>query len=153
MEQLLNEAQKSNLIPELVESTKQFGITSQDASKFLNTADVAAENVDTLVHQLRAEVARAKPTIENLNRATAEAADAAAHINNLAGAIDNPETVSDLKQTVTNARELTARIDQVGGDIEQLTDDPRFMQGLRSVMIGLGTLFEEVYPAQTGGSK
>ena len=54
---------------------------------------------------------------------------------------------------MTNARELTARIDQVGGDIEQLTDDPRFMKGLRSVMIGLGTLFEEVYPAQTGGSK
>ena len=153
LEQLLNEAQKSNLIPALVESTKQFGITSQDASKFLNTADVAAENVDTLVHQLRAEVARAKPTIENLNRATAEAADAAAHINNLAGAIDNPETVSDLKQTVTNARDLTARIDSVGGDIEQLTDVPRFMKSLRSVMIGLGTLFEEVYPAQTGGSK
>ena len=153
LEQLLNEAQKSNLIPALVESTKQFGITSQDASKFLNTADVAAENVDTLVHQLRAEVARAKPTIENLNRATAEAADAAAHINNLAGAIDNPETVSDLRQTVTNARDLTARIDSVGGDIEQLTDDPRFMKSLRSVMIGLGTLFEEVYPAQTGGSK
>ena len=153
LEQLLNEAQKSNLIPALVESTKQFGITSQDASKFLNTADVAAENVDTLVHQLRAEVARAKPTIENLNRATAEAADAAAHINNLAGAIDNPETVSDLKQTVTNARDLTARIDSVGGDIEQLTDDPRFMKSLRSVMIGLGTLFEEVYPAETGGSK
>ena len=153
LEQLLNEAQKANLIPELVASTKQFGITSQDASKFLNTADLAAENVDELVHQLRAEVARAKPTIENLNRATAEAADAAAHINNLAGAIDNPETVSDLKQTVTNARDLTARIDQVGGDIEQLTDDPRFMKGLRSLMIGLGTLFEEVYPAQTGGSK
>ena len=153
LEQLLNEAQKSNLIPALVESTKQFGITSQDASKFLDTADVAAENVDTLVSQLRAEVARAKPTIQNLNRATAEAAQAAAHINNLAGAIDNPETVSDLKQTVTNARELTARIDQVGGDIEQLTDDPRFMQGLRSVMIGLGTLFEEVYPAQTNSSQ
>ena len=153
LEKLLNEAQKSNLIPELVESTKQFGITSQDASKFLNTADLAAENVDTLVHQLRAEVARAMPTIENLNRATAEAADAAAHINNLAGAIDNPETVSDLKQTVTNARDLTARIDSVGGDIEQLTNDPRFMKSLRSVMIGLGTLFEEVYPAQTGGSK
>ena len=153
LEQLLDEAKKSNLIPTLVESTKQFGITSQDASKFLDTADVAAENVDTLVSQLRAEVARAKPTIQNLNRATAEAAQAAAHINNLAGAIDNPETVSDLKQTVTNARELTARIDQVGGDIEQLTDDPRFMQGLRSVMIGLGTLFEEVYPAQTNSSQ
>ena len=58
----------------------------------------------------------------------------------------------DLKQTVTNARKLTARIDAVGGDIEQLTDDRQFMQGLRSVMIGLGAFFDEVYPAKTGTS-
>ena len=37
--------------------------------------------------------------------------------------------------------------------IQQLTDDPRFMQGVRSVMIGLGALFDEVYPAQTGTSQ
>jgi len=152
LEQLLDQAQKSNLIPQLVESTKQFGTTSEDASKFLDTADVAAQNVDALVQQLRAEVSRAQPTIDNLNRATAEAAAAAASINNLAKAFDNPETVSDLKQTVTNAKQLTARIDAVGGDIEQLTDDRQFMQGLRSVMIGLGAFFDEVYPAKTGTS-
>ena len=152
LEKLLDQAQKSNLIPQLVESTKQFGTTSEDASKFLDTADVAAQNVDALVQQLRAEVSRAQPTIDNLNRATAEAAAAAASINNLAKAFDNPETVSDLKQTVTNARKLTARIDAVGGDIEQLTDDRQFMQGLRSVMIGLGAFFDEVYPAKTGTS-
>ena len=152
LEQLLDQAQKADLIPELVKSTKQFGTTSQDASRFLDTADVAAQNVDALVQQLREEVARAKPTIDNLNRATAEAASAAASINNLAKAFDNPETVSDLKQTVTNARDLTARIDAVGGDIEQLTKDPQFMQGLRSVMIGLGAFFDEVYPARTGTS-
>ncbi|QNI84156.1 ABC-type transport system/ periplasmic component [Synechococcus sp. PROS-7-1] len=152
LEQLLDQAQKSNLIPQLVESTKQFGTTSEDASKFLDTADVAAQNVDALVQQLRAEVSRAQPTIDNLNRATAEAASAAASINNLAKAFDNPETVGDLKQTVTNARKLTARIDAVGGDIEQLTDDRQFMQGLRSVMIGLGAFFDEVYPAKTGTS-
>ena len=152
LEQLLDQAQKSDLIPELVKSTKQFGTTSQDASRFLDTADVAAQNVDALVQQLRDEVARAQPTIDNLNRATAEAASAAASINNLAKAFDNPETVSDLKQTVTNARDLTARIDAVGGDIEQLTEDRQFMQGLRSVMIGLGAFFDEVYPARTGTS-
>ena len=152
LEQLLDQAQKADLIPELVKSTKQFGATSQDASRFLDTADVAAQNVDALVQQLRDEVARAQPTIDNLNRATAEAASAAASINNLAKAFDNPETVSDLKQTVINARDLTARIDAVGGDIEQLTEDRQFMQGLRSVMIGLGAFFDEVYPARTGTS-
>ena len=153
LEQLLSEAERSNLIPALVESTKQFGITSQDASKFLNTADEAAENVDALVRQLRDELARARPTVDNLNRATAEAAAAAANINSLAEAFNNPETVSDLQQTVSNARDLTARLDSVGGDIEQLTDDQRFMNGLRNVMIGLGAFFEEVYPAETGTSK
>ena len=153
LEQLLDQAQKSNLIPELVKSTKEFGTTSQEASKFLATADVAAQNVDALVQQLRDEVSRAQPTIDNLNRASAEAASAAASINNLAKAFDNPETVSDLKQTVTNAKQLTARIDAVGGDIEQLTDDRQFMQGLRSVMIGLGAFFDEVYPAKTGTSE
>ena len=153
LEQLLDQAQKADLIPELVKSTKQFGTTSQDASRFLDTADVAAQNVDALVQQLRDEVARAQPTIDNLNKATAEAASAAASINNLAKAFDNPETVSDLKQTVTNARDLTARIDAVGGDIEQLTEDRQFMQGLRSVMIGLGAFFDEVYPAKTGTSE
>ena len=152
LEQLLDQAQKADLIPELVKSTKQFGTTSQDASRFLDTADVAAQNVDALVQQLRDEVARAQPTIDNLNKATAEPASAAASINNLAKAFDNPETVSDLKQTVTNARDLTARIDAVGGDIEQLTEDRQFMQGLRSVMIGLGAFFDEVYPARTGTS-
>lgn len=152
LEQLLSEAEKANLIPALVESTKQFGITSQDASTFLNTADEAAENVDALVQELRDELARAQPTVDNLNRATAEAAAAAANINALAAAFNNPETVGDLKQTVTNARDLTARLDSVGGDIEQLTDDQRFMTGLRNVMIGLGAFFEEVYPAQTGSS-
>ena len=152
LEQLLDQAQKSDLIPELVKSTKEFGATSQEASRFLDTADVAAQNVDALVQQLRAEVARAQPTIDNLNRATAEAASAAASINNLVKAFDNPDTVGDLKQTVTNAKQLTARIDAVGGDIEQLTDDRQFMQGLRSVMIGLGAFFDEVYPAKTGTS-
>lgn len=152
LEQLLSEAQNANLIPALVESTKQFGITSQDASTFLNTADEAAGNVDALVQELREELARAQPTVDNLNRATAEAAAAAANINALAEAFNNPQTVGDLKQTVTNARDLTARLDSVSGDIEQLTDDQRFMTGLRNVMIGLGAFFEEVYPAKTGPS-
>ena len=35
------------------------------------------------------------------------------------------------------------------GDIEKLTSDKRFMDGLRSVAIGLGAFFDEVYPEKT----
>jgi phospholipid/cholesterol/gamma-HCH transport system substrate-binding protein len=91
-------------------------------------------------------VAKVQPTITNLNASTA-------NIRNITRALDNPKTISELKQTVANAEKLTARWDQVGGDVEKLTADPQFMDGLRSVSIGLGKFFDELYPAQTGRSK
>ena len=87
--------------------------------------------------------------ITNLNRATEEAARAATHISNISAAFDNPQTISDLKQTLVHARGLTERFEAVSGDVESLTSDPRFMQGVRDVAIGLGAFFQELYPAQT----
>jgi phospholipid/cholesterol/gamma-HCH transport system substrate-binding protein len=64
-------------------------------------------------------------------------------------AFDNPTTITDLKQTVSKARSLTATFDEVGGDVEKLTEDPQFMAAVRSVTIGLGQFFHELYPART----
>jgi phospholipid/cholesterol/gamma-HCH transport system substrate-binding protein len=81
------------------------------------------------------------PVLRNLQAATA-------HANNIVASLDNPETLSSLRQTAANAAELTAKLDAVGGDVETLTSDPAFMDGLRNVTIGLGALFSEVYPAK-----
>ena len=136
MQRLLEEAEKQQLITSLVTSAKEF--------------DALAKEAKTVLGQLGDELERAAPMITNLNAATAEAAGAARHIKNLAGALDNPKTVSELKETVTNARSLTERFDAVGGDIQLLTDDPKFMKAVRDVGIGLGAFFQELYPAQTG---
>jgi phospholipid/cholesterol/gamma-HCH transport system substrate-binding protein len=61
--------------------------------------------------------------------------------------------VAELQGTVANAERLTARWDQVGGDVNKLTADPKFMDGVRSVAVGLGKFFEELYPAQTGAAR
>jgi len=135
MQRLLEEAEKQKLITSLVTSAKEF--------------DALAKEAKTVLSQLGDELERAAPTITNLNAGTAEAAGAARHIKNLAGALDNPKTVSELKQTVANARSLTERFDAVGGDIQLLTDDPKFMKAVRDVGIGLGAFFQELYPAQT----
>ena len=37
----------------------------------------------------------------------------------------------------------------MGGDVSKLTGDPQFVDGIRSLAIGLGKFFEELYPAQT----
>ena len=146
---LLSQAKHAQLVPNLAKSTKQFEQTAIDASTFLTNADATSQEIDALVKQLRVEIARAQPMIENLNAATANAVQASAHVNNIVAALDNPKTLNELRQTAANAAELTAKIDAVGGDVAKLTADPAFMAGLRNVTIGLGELFAEVYPAET----
>ena len=109
--------------------------------------DATLTDIQKLSNQLSVDLARAAPTISNLNEATAQAASASRHINNLVSACDTPTTITDLKQTVSNARSLTQTFDAVGGDVEKLTADPQFMAAVRSVTIGLGQFFHELYPA------
>lgn len=134
-QELLNQAKTEQLVPKLVGSTQQFDETLRD--------------IELLATQLREDLARAAPTISNLNEATAQAASASRHINNVVSAFDTPTTMTDLKQTVSSARSLTATFDEVGGDVEKLTADPQFMAAVRSVTIGLGQFFNELYPAST----
>ena len=134
-QELLNQAKTENLVPKLVGSTEQFDETLRD--------------IELLATQLREDLAKAAPTIANLNEATAQAASASRHINSIVSAFDTPTTMTDLKQTVSNARSLTATFDEVGGDVEKLTADPQFMAAVRSVTIGLGQFFHELYPART----
>ena len=134
-QELLNQAKTEQLVPKLVGSTEQFDETLRD--------------IELLATQLREDLAKAAPTIANLNEATAQAASASRHINSIVSAFDTPTTMTDLKQTVSNARSLTATFDEVGGDVEKLTADPQFMAAVRSVTIGLGQFFHELYPAGT----
>jgi len=138
LQQLLAEAQSARIVPNLAKSTKQFELT--------------AKEIEAVVKQFQLEIARAQPMVSNLNTATANAAAASAHVNNIVAALDNPTTLDDLRQTTANAAQLSAKLDSVGGDVAQLTADPAFMQALRNVTIGLGELFAEVYPAETSFS-
>ncbi|QEY32310.1 MCE family protein [Synechococcus sp. RSCCF101] len=149
MQRLLSEAERQNLVDELVRSTQQFTETAAEAELFMEQADAVTQDVGRLITDLRATVSRAEPVLANLQTATERAASAAAHVDNITAAFDSPETISDLRRTLVNARELTAKIDAVGGQVEQLTADPQFVSAVRSVTIGLGAFFEELYPART----
>ena len=127
-QELLTQAQVEKLIPNTAASIEQI--------------DATAKSFEALTVQLKAELSKVDPVLRNLQAATA-------HANNIVAALDNPETLSSLRQTASNAAELTAKLDAVGADVEILTSDPAFMEGLRNVTIGLGALFSEVYPAQT----
>ena len=143
---LLDQANQEKLIPKVVATTESFEVTAKEANRFMASGKV-------LVSDLTAAVRKADPTLTNLNKATADAAKATAHLNNIVAALDNPKTIDDLKATAANAKTLTARWDAVGGDVKKLSSDPTFMDGVRSVAIGLGKFFDELYPAQTAGAK
>jgi len=140
---LLDQAKDQKLIPKVVTTAESFQGTAKEANRFMASGKV-------LVSDLTAAVRKADPTLTNLNRATADAAKATAHLNSIVAALDNPKTIGDLKATATNAKTLTARWDAVGGDVNKLSSDPTFMDGVRSVTIGLGKFFDELYPAQAG---
>ena len=128
MQELLAQVQDERVIPNVAVSLEQIEATTKE--------------FQALTLQLQDELSKAAPVIRNLEAATA-------HVNNIVSSLDNPQTVSELKQTAANAAQLTAKIDAVGGDVAQLTGDPEFMKGVRNLTIGLGELFGEIYPAQT----
>lgn len=139
MHKLLLEADQEKLVD-------RFAALSTSVDKTANEATTFLAEGRTLVHNLDRSVTKLQPSLGNLNASST-------HLRQVLAALDNPKTLAELQRTVTNAQQLTARWDAVGGDVNKLTGDPKFMDGMRSVAIGLGQLFDELYPAQTGAAR
>ena len=136
MSKMLGQVEQAKLIDKFTTLTGSFDKAAVDASSFLQDGKVLVKKVDGSVDKLQ-------PTISNLNAGSAS-------LKNLMAALDNPKTVKELQTTVTNAEVLTAKWNAVGGDVKKLTDDPKFMDSVRSVTVGLGKFFDELYPERKG---
>ena len=128
LEKIIEKADKQNIVSNLVESTKQF--------------DQTQKNLDELIAQAKNEMGKIAPIINNLKNASN-------HFNNILASIDNPETLKDIRETASSTRSLTGKIDELGTDFSKIMDDKELMSAIRSVTIGLGELFNELYPNQT----
>ncbi len=135
MHKMLVETDQMKLLSKVSTAASSFERTAKDTSAFMKDGQ-------SLAKQLETSVRAAEPTITNLNSSSA-------HLRRLLAALDNPKTLQELQATVTNAEQLTAKWNAVGGDLTKLTDDPRFMDSIRSVATGLGKFFDELYPAAT----
>jgi phospholipid/cholesterol/gamma-HCH transport system substrate-binding protein len=133
MHKMLVETDQMQLLSKVSTAASSFERTAKDTSAFMKDGQFLAKELET---SLKA----AQPTITNLNSSSA-------HLRRVLAALDNPQTMKDLQATVSNAEQLTAKWNSVGGDVTKLTDDPRFMDGIRSVAVGLGKFFDELYPA------
>jgi len=132
MQRILDEAERVGLITDISSTVKGFDEAAQEAAIFLKDGQLLVRNIDGSVRKI-------DPMINNLNATSA-------HVRKIVSALDNPKTLAELQSTVANAEKLTARWEQVGGDVKKLTGDQEFMNGVRSVTIGLGKFFDELYP-------
>ena len=153
VQKLLDQADRDKLVQKMVAATASFEATAREAEKLSKEGQVFVADANRLVGTLNRSAGKIDPILSNANKASADVAQASRHIRNLSAALDNPRTVADLQATLSNAKQLTDRWSAVGGDVRKLTDDPKFMDGIRNVSVGLGRFFEELYPAQTAAAK
>jgi phospholipid/cholesterol/gamma-HCH transport system substrate-binding protein len=147
MESILAKTEKEDVIGKVASTTTEISKTSKAFGQTARRADLMLASSDQLVKQLQTAVRQAQPVITNLKAATAEANATMKHANNIAAAFDNPKVINELKRTISNAEQLTRRVDSIGGDVQKLSSDPSFVDGLRSVTLGLGKFFDELYPS------
>lgn len=153
VQKLLEQADRDKLVQKMVAATASFEATAKEAEKLSRDGQVFVAEANRLVGTLNRSAGKIDPILTNANAASVDVARASRHIRNLSAALDNPRTVEDLQATLSNAKQLTDRWSAVGGDVRKLTDDPKFMDGIRNVSVGLGRFFEELYPAQTAAAR
>ena len=122
---IIDEADKQAIVNKISESIQQF--------------DRTQANLDELVLLSKSELLRAKPIISELTNASI-------HLNNILESLDNPKTLEDLKELASTSSSLTKKIDQIGSDMGNMMEDKELLDALKRVTIGLGKLFDDVYP-------
>ena len=128
LERIVKQAGEEDLMQRLVDSTEQFDRTQRE--------------LEDLILQAKIELRKADPILVELR-------EAGAHLNNILAAIDNPKTLEDIQETASSTRAITAKINNLGEDMNKIMEDEELMNAFRNVTIGLGQFFNEIYPATT----
>ncbi len=122
---IIDEADRQAIVDKVSESIRQF--------------DKTQANLDELVLLSKSELLRAKPIISELTKASF-------HLNNILESLDNPKTLKDIQELASTSSSLTKKIDQMSSDMGNIMEDKELLDALKRVTIGLGKLFDDIYP-------
>ena len=122
---IIDEADRQAIVNKISESIDQF--------------DRTQANLDELVLLSKSELSRAKPIISELTNASI-------HLNNILESLDNTKTLEDIKELASTTSSLTKKMDQISSDMGNMMEDKELLDALKRVTIGLGKLFDDVYP-------
>ncbi len=122
---IIDEADRQAIVNKISESIQQF--------------DRTQANLDELVLLSKSELVRAKPIISELTKASF-------HLNNILKSLDNPKTLKDIQELASTSSSLTKKIDQMSSEMGNIIEDKELLDALKKVTIGLGKLFDDIYP-------
>ncbi|HEY9645987.1 MAG TPA: MlaD family protein [Chroococcidiopsis sp.] len=143
-------------------ATNVNGIVASNRANLTTTLTSLAQTSATLRTAL-GEVAptmrqlRSSNLLQNLDTLTGNAAQAAANLRDITGAVNNPQNLLMLQRTLDSARSTLQTLDKITGDLDELTGDPRFRESLRVIIFSLGRLLSSTQELQqqvqpSGGS-
>ena len=125
LSQLLKESSQENLIENILNSIDQF--------------DTTQENLDELILLSKKEIVRIEPLVTEIKTA-------AKHLNNILSNVDDQETLNDIKLTISAARSISSKIDEMSDDFAKLSKDKDLTKAIRDLIIGLSKFLNEIYP-------
>lgn len=142
---LLDQAKDVELlvsVDEMAETIADVGIelaeTMDDVRSLVGSLQSTAGSFQNAIDSFQNSLDQLQPSIENANTATE-------HLANFAIGLDNPEAIQQLMQTFVNLQHLTAKMNEVSGDLSTLTSSTDFLRSVRDVAVGLGLFFDDIY--------
>ena len=123
--QLLKDSNQENLVENIIKSIEQF--------------DKTQENLDELIYLSKQEINRVKPLLNDLTIA-------AGHLNTILAALNDAETLEDIKLTLEASSSISQKIDLMADEFELLMKDQELTSALRDLAIGLSKFLNEIYP-------
>lgn len=108
----------------------------------LENLDQASRELRTTTQSLSPVVSRISQgeLIQNLETLSANAAQASANLREVSTALNSPENLVLLQQTLDSARVTFQNTQKITSDLDELTGDPAFRRNLRNLVNGLSGL-------------
>jgi phospholipid/cholesterol/gamma-HCH transport system substrate-binding protein len=106
-------------------------------------------NIESITGELSSTVASLNPILNqiqqgqllnNLEVLSANAAEASGNLLDLSKAVNDPETLILLQQTLDSARTTLQNVEKLTSDVDDLIGDPKVRENLREIINGLGNI-------------
>jgi phospholipid/cholesterol/gamma-HCH transport system substrate-binding protein len=150
------------------ETAKEVRLTANQVNKLINNVDtlvtsnrsslvVALDNLTATSKELRQNVSSLSPVVnrvtqgellENLETLSENAAQASTNLREVTKALNNPNNLLVLQQTLDSARVTFENTQKITSDLDELTGDPTFRENLRQLVNGLSTLVSSTQQIQ-----